>query len=144
MEKMTMMGVVLRRRGHHPLFLLREKRMTVTAMFCQRVFENMQQEFMTLHWQRRRPLAKRSSTQGRKKNKKRYDTIQLEIGLLRAEKRQLLIQKCTLTLDKNDDLKNALAESIAEVEEEISTYTKQLSEVDMQTPQKSNRSPPDC
>ena len=49
-----------------------------------------------------------------------------------------------MTLDKNDDLTNALAESIAEVEEEISTYTKQLSEVDMQTPQKSNRSPPDC
>jgi len=67
-----------------------------------------------------------------------------EIGRLRAEKRQLLIQKCTLVLGhQNDDLKNALAESIAEVEEEISTYTKQLSEVDMQTPQKSNRSP-DC
>ncbi len=95
-------------------------------------------------------LAKKEATRKtieharQKEKRKRYDTIQLEIGRLRAEKRQLLIQKCTLTLDKNDDLTNALAESIAEVEEEISTYTKQLSEVDMQTPQKSNRSPPDC
>ena len=77
-----------------------------------------------------------------KEKRKCYDTIQLEVGRLRAEKCQLLIQKCTLALSaQNDDLKNALAESIAEVEEEISTFTKQLSEVDVQTPQKSNRSP---
>ena len=75
-----------------------------------------------------------------KEKRKHYDTIQLEIGRLRAEKRQLLIQKCGA---QNDNLKNALAVSIAEVEDEISTYNKQLSEVDVQTPQKSNRSP-DC
>jgi len=38
-------------------------------------------------------------------------------------------------------MENALSISIAEVEEEIINYNKQLSDVDMNTPQKSNRSP---
>ena len=74
--------------------------------------------------------------------RKRYDAIQIEIGRLRKEKRQLVIQKCSIAHGpQRDDLENALSESIVEVEEEIANYNKQLCEVDMHTPQKSNRSP---
>jgi hypothetical protein len=77
-----------------------------------------------------------------KEKRKRFDTIQLEIGRLRAEKRQLLIQKCSIAPGpQHANMENALSISIAEVEEEIINYNKQLSDVDMNTPQKSNRSP---
>lgn len=80
-----------------------------------------------------------------KEKRKRFDTIQLEIGRLRAEKRQLLIQKCSLAPGpQHANMENVLSISIAEVEEEIINYNEQLNElneVDMNTPQKSNRSP---
>lgn len=80
------------------------------------------------------------------KNEKRKcnDAIQLQLGRLQAEKRQLRIQLCSIAPGpQHDNLRNALSLSYAEVEEEIESYSKQLSEeVDiMQTPQKSNRSP---
>lgn len=79
-----------------------------------------------------------------KEKRKRYDTIQLEIGRLRAEKRQLLIQKCSIAPGPHhDNMENALTVSIAEVEEEIESYKNQLSQANMTTPQKSNRSPSD-
>jgi hypothetical protein len=83
----------------------------------------------------------------KKEKRKRNDAIQLELGRLRAEKRQLRIQLCSIAPGpQHDNMRNALSVSYAEVEEEIELYSKQLSseEVDtMQTPQRSNRSPAD-
>ena len=42
---------------------------------------------------------------------------------------------------QHDIIENTLSASIAEIDEEINKYSKQLSKVDLQTPQKSNRSP---
>ncbi len=77
-----------------------------------------------------------------KQKRKRYDKIQLEIGRLRAEKRQLTIQMFSIAPSPQQaNLENALSMSIAEVDEDIDKYSKQLSKVDVRTPQKSNRSP---
>jgi hypothetical protein len=82
----------------------------------------------------------------KKEKRKRNDAIQLELGQLRTEKRQLRIQLCSIAPGpQHDNLQNALSVSYAEVEEEIESYLKQLSEevyTTMETPQKSNRTPP--
>ncbi len=76
--------------------------------------------------------------------KKRYDTIQLEIGWLCMEKWQLLFQKCSIAPGlQHDNMENALTVSIAKVDEEFENYKNQLSQANMTTPQKSNRSPSD-
>ena len=55
-----------------------------------------------------------------------------------------VIQKCSIAPGpQHESMEKALSVLIAEVEEEIDSYNKQLSEVNMKTPQKSNRSP-DC
>lgn len=109
-------------RPHHH-FLQVKKRMT-TVILLQGVFENMLPGLMPLPRRRWSPHATSLS-------------IQLEIGRLRAEKRQVLFQMISIAPGpQHDNIENALSAS-----KEIDKYSKQLSKVNTQTPQRSNRSP---
>jgi hypothetical protein len=75
---------------------------------------------------------------------RRFDAIQLEIGRLGAEKRRLLIQQLSIPPGTNANLEKSLLMLISEVDEEIYCNTQRLSDVDnvdMFTPQKSNKFP---
>ena len=77
-----------------------------------------------------------------KEKRKRHDKLQLEIGRLQSEKRQFTIQMLSVAPGpQHDVIQNALASSIMELDVAIANNYKQLSDVDTNTPLKSNRSP---
>jgi hypothetical protein len=76
-----------------------------------------------------------------KEKQRHFIAIQLQIGLLKAEKRQLLIQQSSIPPGTNKNLVSILSMLIAEVDDKIDSSTQQPSDVNTSTPQKSNRSP---
>ena len=78
-----------------------------------------------------------------KAKRKQLDTVEAQLDALRAEKRQLVIQLCTIPVGSNVHLQEAIESSIVEVNSQIERKEKQLADIEMPTPVKSNCTPDD-
>ena len=78
-----------------------------------------------------------------KAKRKRLDTVEAQLDALRAEKRQLVIQLCSIPVGSNVRLQEAIESLIVEVNSQIERKEKQLADIEMPTPVKSNCTPDD-